>query len=300
MTSIRVPDPVMSLAVIPKSTMVTAAFSKALQRFTKEDPTFKVSMNRETGETIISGMGELHLDIYVERMRREYKVDCAVGKPKVNYRETITGRGEFDYIHKKQSGGAGQFGRVIGFIEPLPEDSSTKFQFENRVVGNAVPPEFIPACEKGFKEATNSGALTGHPVEGVRFVLTDGAAHAVDSNELAFKIATINAFRQAYMRANPVVLEPIMNVEVTIPSEFQGTVVGDLNKRKGMVNDSFQDRDDVVIKASVPLNEMFGYSTTIRSQTQGKGEFTMEYQSHSAVSQDVQAELSSQFAKTRR
>ncbi|CAD7696459.1 unnamed protein product [Ostreobium quekettii] len=300
MTSIRVPDPVMSLAIIPKSSLVTAAFSKALQRFMKEDPTFKVALNAETGETLISGMGELHLDVYVERLRREYKVDCDIGKPKVNYREAITQRGEFDYLHKKQSGGSGQYGRVIGYIEPLPEGSPNKAEFENKIVGNAIPPEFIAACEKGFLEAVNSGGLIGHPVQGVRFVLMDGQAHTVDSSELAFKLACIYAFRQAFSKAKPVILEPIMEVEVTVPSEFQGTVIGDLNKRKGLVKSSHQERDDVVIQVDVPLNEMFGYSTTLRSQTQGKGEFTMEYLNHAPVTQSMQAELTNQFSRAKK
>ncbi|GMH41107.1 hypothetical protein BSKO_09017 [Bryopsis sp. KO-2023] len=300
MTSIKVPDPVMSLALVPTSNQVTAAFSKALQRFQREDPTFRVGMNPETGETIISGMGELHLDVYVERMRREYNVDCTVGKPKVNYRETITKKADFDYLHKKQSGGSGQYGRVMGYVEPLPDGYPTKTEFVNRLVGNAIPPGFLPGCEKGFKEAVNAGSLIGHPVEGVRFVLVDGASHPVDSSEMAFKLACIYAFRQGYQLAGPTILEPFMDVEVTAPAEFQGTIIGDLNRRKGVVQDSHQERDDVIIRAQVPLNEMFGYSTTLRSQTQGKGEFTMEYAHHAPVTQDLQAQLSSQFGKNRK
>uniref|UniRef100_A0A7N0ZTQ2 Elongation factor G, mitochondrial n=1 Tax=Kalanchoe fedtschenkoi TaxID=63787 RepID=A0A7N0ZTQ2_KALFE len=266
MTSMNVPEPVMSLAVSPVA-------------------------KDASGQTIISGMGELHLEVYVERIRREYKVEATVGKPRVNFRETVTQRADFDYLHKKQSGGSGQYGRVTGFIEPLPPGSSTKFEFENSIVGQVIPSGFIPAIEKGFREAANSGSLIGHPVEDLRVVLTDGAAHAVDSSELAFKLASIYAFRQCYMTARPVILEPIMTVELKVPTEFQGPVTGDLNKRKGMIIGNDQEGDDSVITAEVPLNNMFGYSTALRSMTQGKGEFTMEYKEHAAVSNDVQAQL---------
>ncbi|XP_031499860.1 elongation factor G, mitochondrial-like [Nymphaea colorata] len=291
MTSMNVPEPVMSLAISPVSKDSGGQFSKALNRFQKEDPTFRVGIDSESGQTIISGMGELHLDIYVERIRREYKVDAAVGKPRVNFRETITQRAEFDYLHKKQSGGQGQYGRVCGYIEPLPIDSSTKFEFENMIIGQVIPSNFIPAIEKGFKEASNSGSLIGHPVEYIRIVLTDGASHAVDSSELAFKLAAIYAFRQCYGAAKPVILEPTMLVELKVPTEFQGPVTGDINKRKGVIVGNDQDGDDSVVTAHVPLNNMFGYSTALRSMTQGKGEFTMEYKEHLPVSQDVQMQL---------
>ncbi|KHG12060.1 hypothetical protein F383_19392 [Gossypium arboreum] len=291
MTSMSVPEPVMSLAVQPVSKDSGGQFSKALNRFQREDPTFRVGLDAESGQTIISGMGELHLDIYVERIRREYKVDAIVGKPRVNFRETITQHAEFDYLHKKQSGGQGQYGRVCGYVEPLPPGSPIKFEFENMIVGQAVPSNFIPAIEKGFKEAANSGSLIGHPVENIRIVLTDGASHAVDSSELAFKLAAIYAFRQCYSAARPVILEPIMLVELKVPTEFQGTVAGDINKRKGVIVGNDQDGDDSIITANVPLNNMFGYSTMLRSMTQGKGEFTMEYKEHSPVSQDVQMQL---------
>jgi elongation factor G len=244
-------------------------------------------------------MGELHLDIYVERIRREYKVDATVGKPRVNFRETITQRAEFDYLHKKQSGGAGQYGRVTGYVEPLPPGSKEKFEFENMIVGQAIPSGFIPAIEKGFKEAANSGSLIGHPVENLRIVLTDGASHAVDSSELAFKMAAIYAFRLCYTAARPVILEPVMLVELKVPTEFQGTVAGDINKRKGIIVGNDQEGDDSVIQAHVPLNNMFGYSTSLRSMTQGKGEFTMEYKEHSAVSNEVQKELVNAYNATK-
>ena len=299
MTSMSVPEPVMSLAIAPKARDQASNFSKGLNRFQKEDPTFRVSLDQESGETIVSGMGELHLEIYVERLRREYKVECEVGKPRVNYRETITKVSNFDYLHKKQTGGQGQYGRVVGRIEPLPEGHPTKFEFVNAVVGNAIPPNFIPAVEKGFMEAVNSGQLIGHPVEGVRVVLTDGASHPVDSSELAFRLASQYAFRNSYMGASPTILEPIMEVEITVPTEFQGTVIGDVNRRKGLVISSETEGDDVVIKAQVPLNEMFGYSTSLRSMTQGKGEFTMEYHTHQPVPADVLASLTAHYKQSK-
>lgn len=287
MTSISVPEPVMSLAVAPASRDRAAAFSKALARFQKEDPTFRVSNDAESGQTIISGMGELHLEIYVERMRREYGVDCEVGRPRVNYREAITNAATFDYLHKKQSGGAGQYARVVGKVEPIPQG----FEFVNGLVGNAIPPGYVAACEKGFEDAVNSGSLIGHPVDGVRVTLLDGAAHAVDSSEMAFKIACVYAFRQAYEKASPTILEPVMSVAVTAPSEFQGSIMGDLNRRRGVIQNSEGEGDDVIVTAHVPLSEMFGYSTALRSMTQGKGEFTMEYETHSPVTKEMVDEL---------
>ena len=295
MTSMKVPDPVMSLAVAPTSKDGAAGFSKALQRFQKEDPTFTVSTDPETGQTVVSGMGELHLEVYLERMKREYNVATESGKPRVNFREAVTARADFDYLHKKQSGGQGQYGRVAGYLEPLPEDSEEKFVFENGIVGNAIPPGFLPAIQKGFREAANAGSLIGHPVEGVRVVLTDGAAHAVDSNEMAFKLAALYAFRAAYAETSPVVMEPVMRVEVCVPAEFQGAGISSVNKRKGTILDSRQEGDDAVIEASIPLNNMFGYSTELRSMTQGKGEFTMEYAAHAPVPRDVQARLQANF-----
>ena len=299
MTSMAVPEPVMSLAIAPKARDQSANFSKGLNRFQKEDPTFRVSLDKESGETIISGMGELHLEIYIERLKREYKVECEVGKPRVNYRETITRASNFDYLHKKQTGGQGQYGRVVGMIEPLPDDYASKFEFVNSIIGNAIPPNFIAAVEKGFREAVNAGQLIGHPVEGVRVTLTDGASHPVDSSELAFKLASQYAFRSAYEDAAPTVLEPVMKVEVTAPSEYQGTIIGDVNRRKGVVASSETEGDDVIIEAKVPLNEMFGYSTSLRSMTQGKGEFTMEYDSHIPVPADSLAALTAHYKKER-
>lgn len=299
MTSMNVPEPVMSLAVNPISKDSGGQFSKALNRFQREDPTFRVGLDPESGQTIISGMGELHLDIYVERIRREYKVDATVGKPRVNFRETITQNAKFDYLHKKQSGGAGQYARVTGYIEPLPLDSPMKFEFQNMIIGSAIPPGFIPAIEKGFIEACNSGALIGHPVEYIRVVLTDGAAHSVDSSELAFKLASIYAFRQCYEASKPAILEPVMTVELKVPMEYQGTVSGDMNKRKGMIVANDQDGDDTSMTVHVPLNNMFGYATALRSMTQGKGEFTMEYKEHLQVSQETQMRLVNAYNATK-
>jgi len=298
LTSIKVPDPVMSLAIAPKSKEMTAGFSKALGRFQREDPTFRVSLDPESSQTIISGMGELHLEVYTERMKREYKVETEVGKPRVNFREKVTQKAEFDFLHKKQSGGQGQYGRVIGYIEPLPEDSVEKFEFVNGLIGNNIPPGFVTAIEKGFREAAQSGSLIGHPVEGTRVVLMDGAAHAVDSSEMAFKLAAIYAFSSCYDKTNPVILEPVMDVAAVCPIEFQGAIVGNLNRRKGVIQNSEQEGDDAIITALVPLNAMFGYSTDLRSMTQGKGEFTMSYNAHLPVTQDVQAQLCAEYLKT--
>ena len=297
LSSMHVADPVMSLAITPLSRDTGAQFSKALSRFQREDPTLRVHFDGETGETIISGMGELHLEIYVERMRREYKVETKTGKPRVNFRETVTSRATFDYTHKKQSGGQGQFGRVQGYIEPIPD--STEFEFVNNLVGNNIPPGFVPHIEKGFREACNSGTLIGHPVEGVRIVIEDGAAHAVDSSEMAFKLASLYAFRQAYADCAPRILEPVMKCEVRAPTEYQGDVIGGLNRKKGVINDNVQELDEAVIEAMVPLNNMFGYSTELRSITQGKGEFSMEYDHHDIVSMDVQKELTKTYDQKR-
>lgn len=297
MTSLHVPDPVMSLAIAPKDRTSMGGFSKALGRFMREDPTFRVEYDEESGQTLIKGMGELHLDIYVERMKREYNTECQVGQPRVNYREAISRPAEFNYLHKKQSGGQGQFGRVIGTIEPLPEGHSTKFEFVNAMVGNNIPPNYIPSIQKGFEEAVNQGPLVGHPVEGIKVTLVDGASHPVDSSELAFKIAAMQAFRQAFPNAGGQVLEPCMTVEVRCPTEHQGTVMGDMVKRKGMITDSYQEQDDTVLQAHVPLVEMFGYSTALRSATQGKAEFSMEYFKHVPVSMEVQRSSARSISK---
>jgi elongation factor G len=277
MTSMFVPDAVISLAVAPKNRDAQANFSKALNRFTKEDPTFRVNRDEESGQTIIRGMGELHLEIYIERMKREYNCEVIAGKPQVAYRETISQKGEFYYTHKKQTGGSGQFARVCGYLEPLPADAEQQYEFVDDIVGGSIPREFIPACDKGFQEAIKKGSLIGFPVVGVRCVINDGAFHAVDSSEMAFKTAALMGFREGYAAAKPVILEPIMKVEVQAPEDFQGSVVGQLNQRRGTIM-STENRDGYLVAvAEVPLNAMFGYSTDLRSATQGKGEFTMEF-----------------------
>ncbi|KAK4524207.1 hypothetical protein GAYE_SCF02G2106 [Galdieria yellowstonensis] len=295
MESVFIPEPVISLAVKPKTREVSNNFTKALTRFMREDPTFHFYSDPETKQMIISGMGELHLQVYLERMRREYGVECEAGQPQVNFRETVTRRTNFDYLHKKQTGGAGQYGGVIGYIEPSEDPLHN--EFVNRVVGNAIPPNLIPAVEAGFREACERGSLTGHRVQGVRMVLEDGKSHSVDSSELAFRIAAIMAFREAFPKAGPAILEPIMNVEVQIPTEFQGAVVGALNRRRGIILSAVDYGELSVIQAEVPLYEMFGYSTELRSMTQGKGEYTMEYKEHRETTQHIQQMLIEKYQK---
>jgi elongation factor G len=291
MTSMHVPDAVISLAVAPKERTGQANFSKALNRFTKEDPTFRVHRDEESAQTIISGMGELHLEIYIERMRREYACEVVAGKPQVAYRETITQRGDFAYTHKKQTGGSGQFARVCGYMEPLPADAVEQYEFVDDIVGGSIPREFIPAVDKGFREAIKKGTLIGFPVVGVRCVINDGAFHAVDSSEMAFKTAGLMAFREGYDQAKPVILEPLMKVEVQAPEDFQGSVVGQLNQRRGTILSTENREGYVVAVAEVPLNNMFGYSTDLRSATQGKGEFTMEFSKYNPVPKPEQEQM---------
>ena len=288
LTSMYVPDPVISLAVTPADHKSEINMSKALARFTKEDPTFKVHVNDETGDTIISGMGELHLEVYIERMLREYSAHVNPGMPRVAYRETITRKAQFDYIHKKQTGGSGQFGRVAGYMEPI---SDKDFVFENQVRGGAIPTQFISACEKGFKQCLTKGPKMEFPVTGIKIVIDDGASHAVDSSDMAFQAAARGAFLQAYPGAKPVIHEPIMKVSVESPSQFQGPVMGSLNQRRGMIVGSQEEGVMCVIDAQVPLAEMFGYSTVLRSLTQGQAQFTMEFATYKQVPQSIAEEL---------
>ena len=290
LTSMHVPAAVISLAVRPKDRAAEANFSKALNRFTKEDPTFRVSQDEESQETIIAGMGELHLDIYMERMRREYNCEVIAGKPQVAYRETITQRSEIAYTHKKQTGGSGQYAKIGGYMEPLPADSVETYEFVDDVTGGSIPREFISACDKGFKEGVKKGSLIGFPVVAVRCVVNDGASHAVDSSEMAFKTAAWMGFREAYSGAKPTILEPIMKVEVEAPIEFQGSVVGQVNQRRGVILETKSD-ENVTITAEVPLNSMFGYSTDLRSATQGKGQYTMEFAKYAPVPKQEQEEM---------
>ncbi len=301
MVSMFVPSPVMSLAIKPKETSMMTNFSKAIGKFSREDPTLRVSVDGKTGETIMSGMGELHLDIYVERMKREYKVECITGNPSVQFKESITSKSPFEYLHKKQSGGSGQYAKVIGYVEPLDDEEKAKgieFAFENQVVGTNIPPEFIPSCEKGAKAACERGVLAGYGLSGVKVVITDGAAHAVDSNDMAFQLAMRYGITAGVKAANPQILEPVMNLEVDAPAEFEGTLIGGLNKRNGLImnTDISEDGANVKIAADVPLAEMFGYSTDIRSSTQGKGEFSMEYKLHQPVPRSKQEDLIKAFA----
>src|SRR5919197_2898796 len=295
MTSMHVPDAVISLAIAPKEKTGAANFSKALNRFTREDPTFRVHRDEESAQTIASGMGELHLEIYMERIKREYNCEVVVGQPQVAYREAVQQRGEFAYTHKKQTGGSGQFARVCGYLEPLPSDAVEHYEFVDDVVGGAIPREFIPACDKGFREAIKKGSLIGFPVVGVRCVVNDGLAHAVDSSEQAFKTAALMGFREGYEKARAVILEPIMNVEVQAPEEFQGAVVGQINQRRGVIQATETVEGYTVVTAHVPLSEMFGYSTDLRSATQGKGEFSMEFAKYQPVPRATQEQMIKEF-----
>lgn len=299
LTGIYTPSPVIELAIAPKDRNKQSNFAKALHRFMREDPTFHVARDEETGQTLIRGMGELHLEVYIERMSREYDCEVEVGRPQVAYRETITKRAEFNYLHKKQTGGAGQFARVAGYIEPLPPDIGKLYEFVDHVVGGAIAREFIPACDKGFQEALQRGLLIGKPVVGVRVVLNDGQTHPVDSSELAFKIAAMAAFREAYFRAEPIILEPIMKLEVSVPEEFQGAVIGQINQRRGVILNTVLDNGYAVIEAEVPLAEMFGYSTNLRSTTQGKGEFTLEFLRYAPLPRQLQEELVREYQRRR-
>ena len=287
MTSMHIPEPVISLAVVPKDNKAQGNMSKALSRFTKEDPTFRAYVDHETGDTIISGMGELHLEVYIERMRREYSADVDTGMPQVAYRETITRQAKFNYTHKKQTGGAGQYGRVAGYMEPIDEE----FVFENKIVGGSIPTEFIPSCEKGFRNSLEKGSLLGFPITGIKVVIDDGQSHPVDSSDVAFQAAARGAFKEGYRKARPVILEPIMKVTAETPFEFQGAVMGSLNQRRGIIMGTQDEGNICIIEAEVPLAEMFGYATILRSATQGKAQFTMEFSAYRQVPKSVAEKL---------
>ncbi len=299
MQSMHVPDAVISLAIAPKDKAGANNFSKALQKFRKEDPTFRVHRDEESAETIISGMGELHLEIYVERMKREFACEVIVGKPQVAYRETIGQLATYDYTHKKQTGGSGQFAKVAGKIEPLPADATEVFAFENKVVGGRIPKEFIPAVEEGFEEQTKKGSLIGFPIVGVKVTLEDGSYHDVDSSYMAFKIAAMAAMREVYLKAKPTVLEPIMKLETTVPDEYQGAATGQINQRRGVIVNTTNIEGNTTIEAEVPLTEMFGYSTDLRSATKGKGEFSMEFCKYNTVPRNIQDELAKKYQEKR-
>ena len=295
MTSMFVPNLVMELAVSPKTRDGESNFSKALNRFSKEDPTFKVSRDEESGETIIKGMGELHLEVYIERMKREYNCEVVVGKPKVAYREAITKKVDFNYTHKKQTGGAGQFARVAGYITPIPADSPENFVFKSAIVGGVISKEYIPHCEKGFKTQLDEGFLIGQPIVNIMVELNDGQMHPVDSSELAFNLAARQAVRDSLQKAQPIILEPIMKLEVTCPDEFQGNIIGQINQRRGIILDTQNNNGFVVINAEVPLREMFGYSSDMRGVTKGKGEFTMEFLKYVQTPKSIQEEIIKEY-----
>lgn len=295
MSSMFVPDAVISLSIEPKS-KDSGNFSKAMNRFQKEDPTFRVRFDPESKETVISGMGELHLEIYVERMKREYGVECVTGKPQVAYREAITSATLFDYTHKKQSGGAGQFGRVIGEFSPIDGEN----KFTQHVVGGKISEKYLFACQKGFEDSLEKGPLIGHRVLGVHMHINDGQSHMVDSSELSFRLATHGAFKQAFLNANPVILEPIMTVEVSAPNEFQGPVVGLVNKLGGMIMETVNGQDEFTVTAECSLNSMFGFSTSLRACTQGKGEFSLEFLKYAQTSPQLQRQLIEEAEKKKK
>ena len=297
MTSMFVPEPVISLAIVPKDNKSQINMSKALNRFTKEDPTFRTYVDNETGDTIIEGMGELHLDVYVERMKREYGAEVSTGNPRVAYRETITQRAEFNYTHKKQTGGSGQYGRVAGYVEPVAD---ADFVFENEVKGGSIPTQYISAVEKGFRQCLAKGPKMEFPVTGIRVVINDGASHAVDSSDMAFQATARGAFKEGYLKAKPVIHEPIMKVVVETPTEFQGAVMGLLNQRRGMIVGAQDEGPMCVVEAQVPLGEMFGFSTVLRSSTQGKAQFTMEFALYRQVPQSIAEKIAEEVAQRKK
>ena len=297
MTSMFVPEPVISQAINPKNKADAANMSKALNRFTKEDPTFQTYVDPESNQTIIKGMGELHLAVYVERMKREYKCEVEVSQPQVAYRESITAQANFNYTHKKQTGGSGQYGRVAGFMEPIADKD---YEFVDAIKGGAIPNEYIPSCDKGFKKAMEKGSLIGAPVVGVRCTIDDGQYHPVDSSDIAFQTAAIGAFREGYAKAKPVILEPIMKVQIAGPTEFQGNMFGLINQRRGVIVGTSDENGNSTVDAEVPLSEMFGFSTILRSSTQGKAEFTMEFEKYGKVPNAVADELIKAYAEKRK
>ncbi|XP_039952809.1 elongation factor G, mitochondrial [Bactrocera neohumeralis] len=298
MESIFVPEPVVSMAIKPNNAKDRDNFAKAVARFTKEDPTFHFFYDPDVKETLVSGMGELHLEIYAQRMEREYGCPVTLGKPKVAFRETLVSACEFDYLHKKQSGGSGQYARIIGIMEPLPADQNTVLEFVDDTMGTNVPKQFVPGVEKGFREMAERGMLSGHKLSGIRFRLQDGGHHIVDSSELAFMLAAHGAVKDVFQSGSWQILEPIMMVEVTAPEEFQGAVMGQLSKRHGIITGTDGAEGWFTVYAEVPLNDMFGYAGELRSSTQGKGEFTMEYSRYSPCLPDVQEQIVRQYQES--
>jgi elongation factor G len=279
------------VAVSPTSRADADKLGKALARFRKEDPTFQVMTDEETGETIIAGMGELHLEIYVERIKREYKVEVEVGAPKVSYREAPQIAVEYNYKHKKQTGGSGQYAHIVGKFEPLGEDEPENFIFDDEVVGGRVPKEYIPSVEKGFRDSLNKGPVAGFPIVGIRCILNDGSYHDVDSSDMAFQICARSCFRETFLKMKPALLEPIMKLEIEFPTSFQGPVTGDVVSRRGIVMGTEQNGNTTVLTAEVPLAELFGYSTDLRSQTQGQGTFSLEFCKYKKVPNSIQDDV---------
>lgn len=293
MTSMFVPDAVMSLSIKPKRTTDADNFSKAMNRFQREDPTFRVHVDAESEETIISGMGELHLEVYVERLKREYKTECVTGQPRVAYRETISRHADFDFLFKRQSGGPGDYARVVGYIEP--NDKPEENFYESQVVGGTIPDKFLTACAKGFDVATDKGPLLGHRVIGAKMIITDGATHVTDSSDHAFSLATQMAFRKTFPEAGGQVLEPLMKTTITAPNEFQGAILMLMNKRNAVVNDTDIGTEDFTLTCDCSLNAMFGFSSQLRAATQGKGEFSMEFSHYAAAPPHLQKELVAKY-----
>ncbi|MQY30320.1 elongation factor G [Nocardia aurantia] len=290
--SMTFPDPVIEVAIEPKTKADQEKLGTAIQKFAEEDPTFNVKLDQETGQTVIGGMGELQLDIYVDRMKREFKVEANIGKPQVAYRETITKKVEkLEYTHKKQTGGSGQFARVIIALEPFKGEDGATYEFENKVTGGRVPREYIPSVDAGIQDSMQYGVLAGYPLVNVKALLLDGAYHEVDSSEMAFKIAGSMALKEAARKAGPVILEPLMAVEVTTPEEYMGDVIGDLNSRRGQIQAMEERSGARVVKALVPLSEMFGYIGDLRSKTQGRANFSMVFDSYAEVPANVSKEI---------
>lgn len=297
MSTMFVPEPVISLAIKPKDKKSADNLSKALNRFTKEDPTFRTFVDQESNETIIKGMGELHLEIYIERMKREYKIELDTGMPQVAYRETVTQSARFDFTHKKQTGGSGQYGRVAGILEPNVDKD---YEFVDNIKGGVIPNEYIPSCDKGFKQCVPKGKIIGFPIVGVKLTIDDGSFHPVDSSDIAFQQAAIGAFWQAFEKAKPEILEPIMRVSVEGPTEFQGNILGSINQRRGIIVSTTEEANFTRVDAEVPLSEMFGYSTVLRSLTQGKAEFSMEFCKYGKVPNALADELKKKYEEKKK
>jgi elongation factor G len=294
-----VPEPVIQMSIAPSDREGSARLSKAIQRFRREDPTLRVTTDQETGETLIAGMGELHLEVYIQRIQREYRVEVEVGQPKVSYREAPTQKAQFNIRHRKQTGGSGQFAHIVGHFDLLDEESDETFHFEDSVTGGRIPKQYIPAVERGIREQLEKGPVAGYPVVGLSFLLEDGSFHEVDSSEMAFRTAAHIAMREAFSKTKPVLLEPAMKIEIECPAEFQSSVVGDLTSRRGMVMGTEVEGNNARIEGEVPLAEVFGYSTTLRSMTQGQGTFTLEFARYKRLPPSVEREIIEQRRKER-